>query len=170
MTTSAKVITVLIVLFLSCNQTTHSTNVPSNFKIPPELTVVSHDPEKDEILKLSYKNEMQIIVSNNMSKIIKKSALFGSAMMKQSFEVRFPMVLKQTEGYNASDQDHFMVGSNIYLYRSFDYELDDSQGYMEYGALYIEEPEEYYEFYITGQRSMQETHKVIIKSFLEGIK
>lgn len=164
-----KFITLLLFVFISC-KTAQSDSVPSNFNLPPEFTVVPHDVDNDEILALKYNNDMRVVVSLNMSKIIKKSALFGSALMKQSFETKFPMQLKQSNGQNPSDQEFYNVNENIYLFRTFDFDADGTPGYFEYGALYINEPEEYYEFFISGRKSEQEIHKPLIKSLIQGIK
>ena len=119
---------------------------------------------------MTYKDEMQILVSKNMSKQIKKSSFFGPGPMRQSFESKFPLIIEKFQGTNPSKQDHYFVNDHIYLHRSFDYTSGSTNGYYEYGALHIKEPEEYFEFFITGDKSRQEEHEAVIKTFLEGVK
>lgn len=158
-----------LIIVSGCNSKTELKN-HTNFTIPPEFEIIEHDKSSGEILAVKYKNEMQIIVSEEMSKIIKKTALYGSALMKQSFEIKFPMLVEKYQGSNISKQDHYYVNKNIYLHRYFDYEIDGHPGYYEYGALHIEKPEEYFEFFISGDKSKKEKHKALIKSFLKGVK
>ncbi len=158
-----------LIVFAGCNTNTEIDN-HTNFTIPPEFEIIEHDSNSDEILAVKYKDEMQIIVSKNMSKIIKESALFGSGVMKQIFETKFPLIVKKHNGRNVSGQNHYYINENIYLYQSFDYMVNSTPGYYEYGALHIEQPEEYFEFFITGDKTKKENHKPLIKSFLSGVK
>lgn len=139
----------------------------TNILVPGGFKIIDHDPSAGEVLRVSYNDELLIDVSESMSKVIKESSLFGPGAMKQVFEARFPLYLKKYEGENQSEQDYFYVNEHIYLYQSFDYGVE---GYFEYGALHTKEPEEYYEFFISGSKANQTSHRSIIKSFLEGIR
>lgn len=141
-----------------------------NFELPEGFILRDHDEENEEILCVDYKNEMQITVSKNMSNTIKRSAFYGSAIMKQNFEIKFPIILQKFKGKNPSKQAHYFVNDNIYLHRSFDFVVDGTPAYYEYGAFHIENPEEYYELFISGDKTLQEEHQHVIKNFLKGIK
>lgn len=141
---------------------------PKEIKIPDGFELQTPDKDRGEILYVKYKNEMQISVSTNASDIIKKSMFYGPRLMKQTFDLRFPILLKKHKGNDLQDFNHYFVNGNMYMNQSFEYNTGSSVGYYEYGALYIEKPESYYEFYISGSKEFRDAHRVVINSLLEG--
>ncbi len=143
----------------------------TDFIIPEEFELIESDSTVDEILSVKYGNEMQIRVLNTMSKAINNSMFFGSALMKQTFESKFPQLVARMKGFNESGQGHYYIGKNTFLHRSFDYRVGETIAYFEYGAMHVEEPESYYEFYITGKKDLRgDKHNLLIKAFLDGVR
>ena len=155
----------ILLVFLGVSCQTNNTD----FEIPEGFRVVESNGE-DNVLTVKYKNELLIVVSKQMSKLIKEGAYFGPGPMKRIFDPKFLLLLKKHNGINASELKNRKVNNNFYMYQSFDFINDNSEGYYEYGAIYIKEPEEYYELYISGDKSKQIQHKEVIDSFLSGIK
>ena len=133
---SALLVITSVLFIVSC-----SNPPPPPFEVPSEFDVLSHDTSTNEILTVEYEGEMIITVTTDMSKIIKESALFGGGPMRVSYEAKFPLILNKIKGKNPSEQTHYLINDHLYLHRSFDY---GDAGYYEFGAMYIEEPEEYY--------------------------
>jgi len=155
----------LLVLFItSCNSNGGQSELPANFK------VIDHNPANNEIMAVQYNDEMQIIVADDISKEIKKTSMFGGGPMKITFDAKFPLLKEKFEGKNPTKLENFMVNDHLYIHRSFEYGSGADKGYCEYGAMYIKEPEAYYEFYISGDHDKKEQHRPAIVSFLETIK
>lgn len=161
------ILTLLLFCHTQC-KTTLKNN--TNISIPEGFEIIDHNKNSDEILALNFKNEMRIIISKNLSNIIKKGEFFGYGVMKMSMKAKYLNLIKQHHGTNSSEINKLSIGNNIYLYQNFDYDISDTKGYYEYGGLYIENPEDYYEFFISGSKLKQESHKEIIKSLLNGVK
>jgi len=156
-----------LLVFTSCrNQLTNdiSLNIPSGFE------VISHDENSDEILALNYNNEMQIIISTNSSKIIKKGQLFGYGVLEIALKAKFPNLVQKFSGKNVGEFKKISVDQNIYLYQTFDFTVKETSGYYEHGGLYIQQPEEYFEFFISGDKSKQNKHRKVIDNLIKEIK
>ncbi len=157
-----------VVLLYQCKSAPLPNN--TNFIIPEDFTIVEHDADRDEILALKYKNEMLIVVSLDASKTIKESSLYGSELLRIAVDSKFPNLIKAHNGTNQTELKNYYVGKNLYMHRNFDFSTTKSNGYYEYGAMYIEDPEEYYEIFISGDKTKQEKHQAVIKGFLSGIR
>jgi hypothetical protein len=123
----------------------------------------------DEILAVKHIDDLEISVSLNASKIIKNSGLYGPMLLKQSIELKFVKLIDQVGGHSPTKLTNYKIGGHMYMYKTFDYDGGNANGYYEYGGLYIKDPEEYYEVYISGNKSKQTEHREIVNQFLESL-
>jgi len=90
-------------------------------------------------------------------------------MMKNVVRLKFPRFMGDLKGNNPTELENYKVDGHLYLHQSFDFMSDDSPAYFEFGALCIEKPEEYYEIFVTGDRTKQGKHREAINKFLEAV-
>jgi len=164
-----QVLLILVAFFVACKNAPPLPN-ETNFIIPSGFTIIPHDKESDEILSLNYQNEFMIIVSTNASKILKKGMMKGAGMMKMGFGIKFTRLMSKFNGLEKGDLKEEVINGNPYISQSFDYKTGDSKGYYTYGMMYISEPEMYYEFFITGDKSKLNKHEEMHKAFLDGVR
>lgn len=151
----------VILLLCSCSQ--------SEFDLPNGFALIPHDKNSDNILAVNYKNEMKIIVSLESSKLIKQSNYFGSAVMKNAFQVKILKYMSTLNAKNESELSNYHIDNHMYINQTFDFVSDSTEAYFEYGTLCIKEPEEYYELFISGNKIYQEQHREKINQLLETI-
>ncbi len=162
-----KLYLIICALVLTCCKSSLTNN--TNITVTKAFRIVEHNKDLDEILALRYQNEMLVTISLNNSKIIKKGSLFGYGVLESAMMAKFPRLVKQHNGTNVSELKKIDINGNVYLYQSFDFGPSDRAGYYEYGGLYTEQPEEYYEFFISGDKTKQVNHREIIMDLLKGV-
>ena len=171
----ASMLFIICISFQSCAIAQPKDLNTVNFEIPEGFKLLPPNPEYDEVLSANYGNHLKVRVMDLIDEAIKQGPTYGSAIMKQSFEMRYPLVKGQYKGYDEDEQSYYYVNGNIYLRRKFYVKEQDSKGnsfvvYYEYGAMCIEKPEKYHEFLFTGLKEKEEEHQPLIKAFLEGAR
>lgn len=138
-----------------------------NDGLPNGFRSVTPDAEKNEILAAKYKDQMLILVSDDASKRIKNSSIYGPLPLKQMIESKFIRLKSKFDGYNETELDNYKVEGQMYMYKTFDFEKSGSDIYYELGGVYIKDPEEYYELYISGDRSNKKSHRKHITAYVK---
>ncbi len=139
------------------------------FIIPPAFDEVNHNPSRDEVLKLRYKDHLIITVTTTPSKMIKSSGESGADIMKIAFESRFPQAVNNYNGYQIEEMLQLNINDHPFISQVFMADESGIKLYYQYGMMYINEIEEYYEIIISGRKHYRTEHAALIKSFLEGI-
>lgn len=167
----------LICLFFIVSCKTDSTNKQAivkhpkvNFDIPSNFDIRSYDSEYDQILALSYKDQLQITVYDFLDKQMKNGMFEGPGMILPFGNLRFEKFKNQYLGTNVSDFQASEDFGNKYVSGSFDSSQDNMSFHCIYGCMFVKEPEMYYETYFVSKAEFKEQNESIIIEFLKAIK
>lgn len=152
--------------FISCSSTVRSEY--ANFTIPSGFSKIKPNKEYSEILKLKYKNEMYIIVQDDLGDIVKKSSIGSLYTMKMAHSIKYMMMKTKYQGFNESESKSYTVNGRNVIEQEF--AANESIGNIYYRYYIVEVKDHYLEVIITGKANMKTKQQAICDEFIGMIQ
>ncbi len=140
----------------------------ASFTIPSGFDQYETNDTTAVILKVMYKNEMYIIVQDDLGDLIKKSKINNYTTMKMAHSIKFMMIKTKYEGYNETEQKSYLVDGRNVIEQEF--AANEIVGNVYYKYYIVEVNNHFLEVTISGKSNLKTKQIKICEEFIRNIK
>ena len=137
------------------------------FLIPKGFDRLQANSEKDEILKLRYKDEMYIVVQDNVAGRIKESKIAKAVTMDLVHDMKFQMLKQGYNGYNETKRKSYDIGGRRVTEQEFKTKEHFGEAYYKYSI--VETTNTFIEVLFSGQEELHIAQEKLSEKFIKAI-
>ncbi len=163
-------IVVMLVGFIAPKEKVRIKNF--ELEIPEQLEKVRPNEAYNELLKLSYKKELQIIIADDIGSTFKKEerneVYEAFDLFVATFKIKYEGWFNSYKGYEKGELRKHKINSFNAVSKDFKTKINGVIIYFEITTINI--GNYYFDLIVTGKEESRKSHKAIVKELVDSIK
>jgi len=141
-------------------------------EIPEQLEKVKPNEQYNELLKLSYKKELQIIIADDIGSTFKKeerNEIYDAFdLLVATFKIKYEGWFNAYKGYEKGELKKHKINSFKAVSKDFKTNINGTIIYFEITTINI--GDYYYDLIVTGKDELRNSHQSIVRELKNSIK